>query len=675
MKVFPFSAVLGQERLKLALLLSAIDPGVGGVLVRGPRGVAKTTLARACSELLPGRFVELPLGATEERVTGSLDLGKALGQGEVEFAPGLLARAHDGVLYVDEVNLLPDALVDLLLDAAATGQNVVERDGVSHVHAARFVLIGTMNPEEGELRPQLCDRFGLSVAADDMLGPAERTEVVLRRLEFERDPERFIATFAEQQRALLERCGAARRRVQTLPFAGAGVARASELCHAAGVDGVRADLAMLRAARAHAAWHSQNEILPSDVDAVAELALAHRRRGPEPGAGGRSGGGEHGGDGRSGAGRSASSGGSRSGLQAQGRGPGGSASRAAHDNSGSDRSEGDASGESRAADDGNRSVDARADHARERGARDADPDGLQTSQSRGALRPIPVRSGPPPLLPGWFIDASATSKRPRAAGAGRRARGAEPEPRSATRRRRRGAHAVRDGAIDWVEALLGVARNRQLAPESRPRLDLRRRPRRLARGGHWVLALDCSASMLQSGALGAAKGVASALARRAPSASARLVLLSFGGGDVRVPTALESGRASIERAIAALGAAGATPLRRAVQIGLETASRAAPGALDRRLLLFTDGRTRERVDDLAALRRGVEVTVIDCERGAVRLGRARRVAAALEARYVHIDWIAEGVPARASAAGSRDTNAVATEPVGPRRSPVPGARR
>src|SRR5688572_16794232 len=189
-RVFPWSAVIGQERLKTALLLCAIDPAIGGVLIRGPRGVAKTTLARAFAELLPGRFVELPLGATEERVTGTLDLGKALAHGTVHFSPGLLARAHEGVLYVDEVNLLPDALVDLLLDAAASGRNVIERDGISHSHDARFVLLGTMNSEEGELRPQLADRFGLCADAAADLRPSERTEIALQRLEYERDPER-----------------------------------------------------------------------------------------------------------------------------------------------------------------------------------------------------------------------------------------------------------------------------------------------------------------------------------------------------------------------------------------------------------------------------------------------------------------------------------------------------
>ncbi|MET0410847.1 MAG: ATP-binding protein, partial [Polyangiaceae bacterium] len=249
-RVFPFSAVVGQERLKLALILCAIDPSIGGVLVRGPRGVAKTTLARGFAQLLSGAFVELPLGATEERVTGTLDLAQALGERRVAFAPGLLARAHDGALYVDEVNLLPDALVDLLLDAATSGVNVVERDGVSHSHPARFVLIGTMNPEEGELRPQLLDRFGLCVSAEQAFAPEERARIVLTRLEFERDPAAFDARFASDQRALSQRCRQARELAPSIELAGPALARVSELCHAAGVDGVRADLAMLRAARA-----------------------------------------------------------------------------------------------------------------------------------------------------------------------------------------------------------------------------------------------------------------------------------------------------------------------------------------------------------------------------------------------------------------------------------------
>lgn len=275
--VYPWSAVVGQERLKLALLLCAIDPGIGGVLVRGPRGVAKTTLARALAAFVPGRFVELPLGATEERVTGTLDLARALRDQAVAFAPGLLASAHDGVLYVDEVNLLADPLVDVLLDAAASGVNVVERDGVSHAHPARFVLIGTMNPEEGELRPQLTDRFGLAVAAEAEISPDERREIVVRRLAFEADPPAFVARHAAAQAALADRCRLARARLTAIPLDDAALADVGSRCLAAGVEGVRADLAMLRAARAHAAWEGRDAIAADDVAAVAELALAHRR--------------------------------------------------------------------------------------------------------------------------------------------------------------------------------------------------------------------------------------------------------------------------------------------------------------------------------------------------------------------------------------------------------------
>jgi magnesium chelatase subunit D len=617
MHLFPFTAVLGQERLKLALLLCAIDPGIGGVLVRGPRGVAKTTLARAFSALLPGRFVELPLGATEERVTGSLDLGKALGQGEVLFSPGLLAKAHDGVLYVDEVNLLPDALVDLLLDAAATGQNVIERDAVSHVHAARFVLVGTMNPEEGELRPQLCDRFGLSVVAENVLTTEERTAVVLRRLEFEGDPERFMAGFADEQRALHERCRAAHRRLKELPFAGPGVARAAELCHAAGVDGVRADLAMLRAARAHAAWREHSEISEGDVDAVAELALAHRRRGPAPG-GGRDAGGRSGGS---------SDDGSRS---EPGQSPGARSSRLAPrpDDAGSRPRAGSAEA-ARGGLDATPAGDALA------GPRRGTPGGGGEQAGSSALAPVAVHSAAPPTLPRWFLESSGIRRAapPFAA----RSRASRPSAqRRATQRQRRGAYALGEGAIDWFATLL----QRRQDPGAM-RVDIERRPRRLARAGRWVIALDCSASMLQSGALGVAKGVARALVSRAASASADLALVSFGGADVSAQPASEGGTAAIARAIAALGAGGGTPLRRAVQIGLELASRAAPSSVERRLLIFTDGRTRESVNHLGSTYPNVDVTVIDCERGALRLGRAHRVAAALHGRYVHIEWLAD----------------------------------
>ncbi|QGZ64204.1 ATP-binding protein [Paraburkholderia acidisoli] len=275
---FPFTALVGQAELQRALLLAAIDPALGGVLVCGPRGTAKSTAARALAALLPhGAFVTLPLGASEEKLIGTLDLEAALRESAVRFAPGLLARAHEGVLYVDEVNLLPDALVDVLLDAAASGINTVERDGVSHTHDARFVLVGTMNPEEGELRPQLLDRFGLLVELATPRDAAERQRIVKARLAFDADPQALCAAFEAQQRALAQRIVAARAALPALPWSDAVHERVAQRCIEAAVDGMRADLVMLRAARALAAYEGAPAVSPEHVDAVAESVLAHRR--------------------------------------------------------------------------------------------------------------------------------------------------------------------------------------------------------------------------------------------------------------------------------------------------------------------------------------------------------------------------------------------------------------
>ena len=270
---FPFSAVVGQDEARMALLLAAVDPGIGGVLLRGDKGSAKSTLARGLAGMLPGGapFVELPLGATEDRVLGTIDLKAALTEGDTVFRSGLLSAAHGGVLYVDEVNLLPDHLVDVLLDVAASGVNLVERDGVSHSHPARFVLVGSMNPEEGELRPQLLDRFGLSVEIKAPGDPRDRAEVVRRRLTHDAGGR---VDGGEGDIVLRARLAAS----MPADLPDTVVDFACRLAVSVGAEGLRADLVLCRAAAAFAGWEGRSVATSSDVERVAGVALGHRRR-------------------------------------------------------------------------------------------------------------------------------------------------------------------------------------------------------------------------------------------------------------------------------------------------------------------------------------------------------------------------------------------------------------
>jgi len=280
---FPFTAIVGQARLKTALLLISIDPAIGGLLLSGPRGSAKSTLVRSLASLNQSQpFVTVPLGASEEMVTGSLDLDQALSQSKLAFKPGLLAKANDGILYVDEVNLLADHLVDLLLDAAASGTNLVERDGISHQHDALFSLVGTMNPDEGELRPQLLDRFGLMANVDIQFSIEQRQLVVKQRLEFDSNPAQFID---QQQVTLTELRTQLNWATENLPSVTVSEAISHQIalkCADAQVEGFRADITMHRASRAHAALKQRLEVLESDLAAIEDLVLSHRRNTPPP---------------------------------------------------------------------------------------------------------------------------------------------------------------------------------------------------------------------------------------------------------------------------------------------------------------------------------------------------------------------------------------------------------
>ncbi len=313
--VFPFTAIVDQERMKRALILNAVNPQIGGVLIRGERGTAKSTAARGLAALLPEivvvadcrfgcdpglptgwcddcrrrhassdlavtrrrtSFVDLPVSATEDRVVGTLDIEKAIQSGEKHFEPGVLASANRGLLYVDEVNLLDDHVVDLLLDSAAMGVNVVEREGISFTHPAKFILVGTMNPEEGDLRPQLLDRFAFSVQIEGLVDPRLRMEIMERRIGFETDPEGFSARWQEAEVALSKRIAGGRDLVNRVRYTRRDLAGIAGLTASLKVDGHRADLVILRGAQAHAAFEGRDFINERDILLAAELALPHR---------------------------------------------------------------------------------------------------------------------------------------------------------------------------------------------------------------------------------------------------------------------------------------------------------------------------------------------------------------------------------------------------------------
>lgn len=701
---FPFSAVVGQERLQLGLILCAVHPGIGGVLVRGEKGTAKSTVVRALAELLPpvvdergerpARLVELPVGATEDRVVGSLDLQRVLRDGEQAFRPGLLAAAHHGVLYVDEVNLLHDHLVDVLLDAAAMGRVHIERDGVSHSHPARFVLVGTMNPEEGELRPQLLDRFGLTVDVAASRDVDVRMAVVRRRLDYEADPAAFATRYAEADREVAQRIRAARRRLGAVALDNVELRRIAALCASFDVDGMRADLVVARTATAHAAWRGGDRVTAEDVRVAAELALPHRRRRdpfdepgiseeqldeamrqadeevaraePENGGGtGESDASQDGGadsdgvpsDGSGGANGDPgeSSDGSRGprdrtdepgdrgpkgdpddpngGLRDSDNGPGDPDSRPGDPHNGPgdpDSGPGDPDSGPDGPDDGPDGPDGGPDNP------DGGP-GSGRGQSRAGNAGTPVNAGARP--PRWEIPGigeGAPGRRSRAHTRHGRVVRSTADPSA-------GLHLL--GTV-FAAAPHQNARGRVAGPLALEPADLRGAYREGREGNLVVFVVDASGSMAARDRLSAVTGAVVALLRDAYQRRDKVAVITMRGAEAELVLPPTSSVDIAVRRLSGLRTGGKTPLAQGLLKAREIVQRERVRDPRRRalLVLLTDGRATGGVDPLprarAAARRlagdGVAGVVVDCERGMIRLGLAAALARELRATYLRL---------------------------------------
>jgi magnesium chelatase subunit D len=688
--VFPFTAIVGQEEMKLALLLNVVSPSVGGVLVTGHRGTGKSTAVRALADLLPslnvargcayncdpsepdalcegcaaqldagaslGRerrtvpVVELPLGATEDRVCGTIDLGRALKEGVKAFEPGLLARANRGFLYIDEVNLLEDHLVDLLLDVAATGRNRVEREGVSAEHPARFRLVGSANPEEGELRPQLLDRFGLCVEVETERDLERRVQIVEHREAFDEDPAAFNAAQAAEQARLRRRVVRAAGR-----FAGVKVPRAllrqiAELCQRLGVDGHRGEITVARAARALAAFEGRGEVTAGDVKRVAPLALRHRlRRDPlEQGGGGTR------------------------------------VERASEELFGGEGDESDSGGGGKArrppSDVDERAAAGRRAHAEASGVSEDDntprrvepsADGRGQPGADERTRVVPPSQVAPgaEALTGKNVESASQSRRD--ASPSRRRTGARGSTFSArgryagasSEKTARGSVALdatlRAAAVrrveDEVTAPCGAARVAQRQGVGAESLRFKRFKSRV--GTLFIFLVDTSGSMAVN-RIAQAKGALAQLLRRSYVNRDRVSLITFreAGAELLLPPSTSASRA--RALLDALPVGGATPLASGLLRALEVARRvSAEGARRVRLVVFTDGRANVPLagktsasGDARRERIGVEIQtlgaslqkacvaslVVDTQHGFTADGRGRSLADALGGEYVRL---------------------------------------
>lgn len=602
MKPYPFSAIVGHDQLRLALLLCAVRPEIGGALIRGEKGTAKSTAVRGLAALLSAAtdgdgagLVEMPLGATEDRVIGSLDLQRVLRDGEHAFSPGLLARAHGGVLYVDEVNLLHDHLVDVLLDAAAMGRVHIERDGVSHSHEARFVLIGTMNPEEGELRPQLLDRFGLTVDVHASRDVDVRVEVVRQRMAYEADPDAFVERYAEAEAELARRIADARALVGDVVVPDNELRRIAAVCAAFDVDGMRADLVVARTAAAHAAWRGAKAVEEQDVRVAAELALPHRRR------------------------------------------------RDPFDDPGIDRDQLDAA----LAQAGDDEPDPEPDP-------DPDPTGggqsaegaAEQPDSSTTRKPQPPRPSAPPsktfraralTVPG--VGDGAPGRRSRARNAtGSVIASADGGDTSS------GAHGLH------LFATVLAAAERAGAGPLRPGPDDVRRAIREGREGNLVIfVVDASGSMAARDRMAAVSGATLSLLRDAYQRRDKVAVITFRQHEARLLLPPTSSAHIAGRRLARFDTGGKTPLAEGLLAARELIVREKARDRARRSLVvvLTDGRATAGPDPLGRSRaaaarlmaEGAAAVVVDCETSYVRLGLAAQLARHLGAPAVRLEQL------------------------------------
>lgn len=638
-QLYPFPAVLGGDPdapgglddMALALILSTISPSIGGVLIRGEKGTAKSTLVRALAQVLPPidviagdrfssdpaepdplspdgpfpadaavatrpvRLVELPVGATEDRVVGSIHLERALGAGAVEFDPGLLARAHRGILYVDEVNLLADHLVDLLLDAAAMGRLTVERDSVSVTHGARFVIIGTMNPEEGELRPQLLDRFGLAVEVAAPREPALRAEAVRRRLAFDADPAGFADRYAAAEDALRTRIHDAQQRLSDVELTDAALVKIGEICAAFDVDGLRGDIVCARTAIAHAAWCGRAGVNIDDLRVAARLALPHRRR------------------------------------------------RKPFDAPGLDESE----------------LDDLLPQQDSGPPPDPDPD-PDPDGPPGGGDTAPEQAGPAPTNRGSGSTSTVGADSPYRArlftvdGVGEGRAGRRSRARTSSGRRTGAAPAGAAGGLHLLETMRAAAPHQRARGRSGGRMllaaqDLRRAIREGREANLVLFVVDTSGSMAAAERMRHVKTAIVSLLADAYRRRDRVAVVAFRdtGAQVVLPAT-----GSVEIAAVRLDevpAGGRTPLAEGlIEAGeLIRRERLRDPACRPLLVVLTDGRATAGADPVGRSRRaaihlagqGVSAVVVDCENGRMRLGLAQVLAEHLRAEYIPLPQV------------------------------------